>query len=58
MTPTVQVLVRGPIVQWTWGETALNSFGFMAYGVHGPKLAVGWPTGNKGHVSLNMATLA
>ena len=30
----------------------------MAYGVHGPKLAVGWPTGNKGHVILNMATLA
>ena len=54
MTPAVQVLVRGPFVQCTWGETALNSFSFMAYGVHGPKLAVGWPTGNKGHVILNM----
>ena len=33
------------------GELSSGPFG-------NPKLAVGWPTGNKGHVILNMATLA
>ena len=36
----------------------LNTFGSVACGFHGSKLAVGRPAGDKGHVILNMGALA